>query len=154
MFTCIAQHESGLNANAMNLNGKNLVVGLFQETDDNGYSAQQLCKPKTAAVAAKKLMAECGICPWLDDPCMRIRYLCVRVYVCTYVCMLKFKASIQRAAAAATATTNANFKLCSCSCSFSLCMMCYCFAHSRHVLLMNRERILKCSQREQNASRW
>jgi hypothetical protein len=68
VFLCIAQHESGLNANAMNVNGANIVAGVFQENNNNGYSAQQLCNPQTACQAAVALMKECGICPWIDDP--------------------------------------------------------------------------------------
>eukprot|EP01088_Endostelium_zonatum_P021591 TRINITY_DN863_c0_g1_i1.p2 TRINITY_DN863_c0_g1~~TRINITY_DN863_c0_g1_i1.p2 ORF type:complete len:187 (-),score=48.99 TRINITY_DN863_c0_g1_i1:589-1110(-) len=67
LFTCIAQHESGFNAASMNQNGGTMVVGLFQEGDDNGYSAESLCNPATAAAAAAAFIPQCGICPWLDD---------------------------------------------------------------------------------------
>jgi len=67
LFTCIGNHESGWNANAMNQNGATMVVGLYQEGDDNGYSAESLCDPQTSSNAAAAFINECGICPWLDD---------------------------------------------------------------------------------------
>jgi len=67
LFTCIASHESGFNAAAMNQNGADMVIGIFQEGDDNGFSAESLCNPATAAQAAVSLIGQCGICPWLDD---------------------------------------------------------------------------------------
>jgi hypothetical protein len=68
VFLCIAQHESNLNANAMNTNGGKLVSGLFQEDDDNGFTSKQLCDPSTSCKAASALLKKCGICPWIDDP--------------------------------------------------------------------------------------
>jgi len=67
VFTCIASGESSFNANAMNQNGANMVVGLYQEGDNNGYSGEALCDPGTATQAAVSLYGQCGICPWFDD---------------------------------------------------------------------------------------
>jgi len=67
VFTCIGNGESSWNANSMNQNGNTMVIGIYQEGDNNGYSDQALCDPKTATQAALSLYQECGICPWLDD---------------------------------------------------------------------------------------
>ncbi len=53
VFTCIGRHESGWNAHAMNQNGRNMVIGIYQEGDDNGFSAKSLCDPHVATKAAK-----------------------------------------------------------------------------------------------------
>jgi len=69
VFTCIAQGESEFNQAAMNQNGNEMVVGLFQEGTDNGgaYSPEALCIGYVDCQAAASLMSECGICPWLGE---------------------------------------------------------------------------------------
>jgi len=85
-FACIATHESGYNANAMNQNGNYMAVGLLQVTDDNGYSAKSLCDAETNVKAAASLYSECGICAWLDDaPACFDRSCCSNSY-CNRAC--------------------------------------------------------------------
>jgi hypothetical protein len=68
VYLCIAQHQSNLNANAMNMNNNKRVSGLFQEADNNGFTSKQLCEPQTACKAVVELVKKCGICPWIDTP--------------------------------------------------------------------------------------
>jgi hypothetical protein len=44
VFLCIANSESGFNANAMNQNGANMAVGMLQVDDNNGFSGKQFEK--------------------------------------------------------------------------------------------------------------
>jgi hypothetical protein len=67
VFLCIANSESGFNANAMNQNGPSMVIGVLQVGNTDSLPLPELCDPYTNAKSAASLYAECGICPWIDD---------------------------------------------------------------------------------------